>query len=76
MIFNSLEFLIFLPLVFSIYWSLDKKVGYQNIIILVSSYIFYGWWDWRFLSLIAFSTITDFIVGHKIEKAKGKKEIT
>jgi len=64
MLFNSLDFAIFLPLVFTIYWSLaKKKIKYQNLLIVVTSYIFYGWWDWRFLSLIIFSTVVDFIIG-------------
>ena len=75
MIFNSLPFIIFLPIVFIIYWSLrNKNLKYQNSILLVSSYIFYGWWDWRFLSLIAFSTVVDYIIGIKIDNSKTKKE--
>ena len=74
MIFNSIAFIIFLPIVFIIYWSLRKKhLIYQNLLLLVASYIFYGWWDWRFLSLIAFSTIIDFIIGKKINSSKTKK---
>ncbi|WP_283642094.1 MBOAT family O-acyltransferase [Croceibacter atlanticus] len=70
MIFNSIAFLIFLPIVFIVYWSLRKKpLLYQNIVLLTASYIFYGWWDWRFLSLIAFSTIVDFIIGVRISQA-------
>lgn len=62
--FNSITFFVFLIIVFSIYW---KSVGYKNQlrqwILLISSYIFYGWWDWRFLILIVISSATDFIVG-------------
>lgn len=65
MLFNSIEFLIFLPFVFIIYW-LFPKLKYQNILILISSYTFYGWWDYRFLSLIFLSTIIDFIIALKI----------
>ena len=58
MLFHSLEFLIFLPTIFILYWFvLDKDLKYQNSLILFSSYVFYGWWDWRFLSLIALSTL-------------------
>jgi len=74
MIFNSTAFLIFLPIVFVIYWSLrNKTLKYQNLVLLVASYTFYGWWDWRFLSLIAFSTIVDFIIGLKINSSASKR---
>ena len=74
MIFNSIAFIIFLPIVFITYWSLrNKPLIYQNLVLLIASYIFYGWWDWRFLSLIAFSTIVDFIIGIKINSSKTKK---
>ena len=64
MLFNSIEFLLFLPIVFVLYWFVfDKKLKYQNLLILVSSYVFYGWWDYRFLSLIFFSTIVDYFIG-------------
>ena len=67
MLFNSLEFLIFLPIVFLFYWTiLSKNLNIQNSFILLSSYIFYGWWDWRYLSLIAMSTILDYYTGLKI----------
>ncbi|MFT4849527.1 MAG: D-alanyl-lipoteichoic acid acyltransferase DltB (MBOAT superfamily) [Polaribacter sp.] len=74
MIFNSVSFLLFLPIVLIIYWSLrNKPLIYQNLVLLISSYIFYGWWDWRFLSLIGFSTIVDFIIGLKINSSKTKR---
>ena len=64
MLFNSIEFGIFLPLVFIIYWFLvNKNLKLQNLYLLVVSYIFYGWWDWRFLSLIIFSSFTDYFLG-------------
>ncbi len=70
MLFNSIEFIIFLPIVFFIYWFvLNKKSCYQNIFLLIASYIFYGWWDWRFLSLIIISSFVDFFVAQKIQKA-------
>lgn len=68
MIFNSIDFLLFLPLVFFIYWLIpQKKIGFQNVLLLVASYVFYGWWDWRFLSLILFSTIIDYSIGRRLE---------
>ncbi len=70
MLFNSLEFLVFLPTVFIVYWTiLSKSLKMQNSFILLSSYIFYGWWDWRFLALIAMSTIIDYFVGLGIYNA-------
>ena len=68
MLFNSIEFAIFLPSIFIIYWFVTKSIKQQNILILLSSYLFYGWWDWRFLSLIFFSTVIDFLIGKGIEK--------
>ena len=67
MLFNSVEFLLFLPIVFVLYWFVfNKKLKYQNLLILVSSYLFYGWWDYRFLSLILLSTIVDYFIGLSI----------
>jgi alginate O-acetyltransferase complex protein AlgI len=75
MIFNSLDFGIFLPIVFLLYWFVfNKNLKAQNVLIIASSYLFYGWWDWRFLSLILFSSIIDFVVGIKIGRSKNKKE--
>lgn len=69
MLFNSLEFLIFLVIVFALYWMLPaKKTAFRNVLLLVSSYIFYGRWDWRFLILIAFSSAVDFGVGYFMNK--------
>jgi alginate O-acetyltransferase complex protein AlgI len=66
-LFNSIEFLVFLPTVFILYWFVTKKsIIYQNILLVVASYIFYGWWDYRFLSLIIFSTVIDYIIGNRI----------
>lgn len=69
MLFNSLEFAIFLPLVFIIYWFiLNKDLKYQNLFVAFASYVFYAWWDWRFLFLIMFSTIVDYSIGLFLEK--------
>ena len=57
MLFNSIEYAIFLPLVFALYWLLKQRYKLQNVLIVVASYIFYGWWDWRFLILIAFTSL-------------------
>ncbi|QLG46682.1 MBOAT family O-acyltransferase [Costertonia aggregata] len=66
MLFNSIDFIIFFPVVFVLYWYLAKTVRQRNAIILFSSYVFYGWWDWRFLFLIATSSLIDFLVGKAI----------
>ena len=67
MLFNSIDFAIFLPIVFFLYWFVaNKNLKLQNLLIVVSSYVFYGWWDWRFLSLILFSTIIDYSVGRRL----------
>ncbi len=69
MLFNSLEFLFFLPIVFILYWFvLNKNLGLQNLLIVAASYVFYGWWDWRFLGLIFFSSIVDFSLGIMMQK--------
>ncbi|MDN3687705.1 MBOAT family O-acyltransferase [Cyclobacterium jeungdonense] len=73
MLFNSIEFLIFLPLVFILYWFVfNKDIRIQNLWVLVASYIFYGWWDYRFLSLIAFSSLVDYFIG--IQLSRNQKE--
>lgn len=67
MLFNSIDFAIFLPIVFILYWFVtNRNLRLQNILIVASSYLFYGWWDWRFLSLILFSTLVDYVVGQKL----------
>jgi len=69
MLFNSLDFAIFLPIVFLIYWFVvNKNLRYQNFFILFASYVFYGWWDWRFLSLIIFSSFVDYTIGIQLSK--------
>ena len=68
MLFNSIDFAIFLPIVFVLYWFItNHNLKIQNLLIVVSSYVFYGWWDWKFLSLIVFSTIVDYTVGLKLK---------
>ncbi|MFT4739239.1 MAG: alginate O-acetyltransferase complex protein AlgI [Sediminicola sp.] len=73
MLFNSIDFAIFLPIVFLFYWFvINKSVKYQNLFIVLVSYVFYGWWDWRFLSLILFSTCVDYLIGRELEKSRKK----
>jgi len=69
MLFNSLDFAVFLPIVFLLYWAVvDKDIKKQNILLVIASYTFYGWWDWRFLSLIFFSTLVDYTIGVQLKK--------
>lgn len=71
MLFNSIDFAIFLPIVFFAYWFLTRKnLGVQNLLIVAASYIFYGWWDQTFLLLILFSTVVDFTIGLKLKNEK------
>jgi D-alanyl-lipoteichoic acid acyltransferase DltB (MBOAT superfamily) len=74
MLFNSLEFILFLITVFVVYWFvLGKNLRAQNLFILIGSYFFYGWWDWKFLLLIAGSSLIDFIVSNKMDITAEKK---
>ena len=77
MLFNSIDFAIFLPLVFGAFWLLPNRSGWQNSTLLLASLVFYGWWDYRFLSLILFSTIVDFTIGQQIHRtnAQGKRKM-
>ena len=68
MLFNSLDFAVFFPIVFVLYWLVAKHIKLRNAFVLVASYVFYGWWDWRFLSLIIFSSVVDYIVGQQLDK--------
>ena len=82
MLFNSMQFAIFLPIVFLLYWFVfDRFIGktkwqlrLQNTFVVVASYVFYGWWDWRFLLLIAFTSFCSWGSGLLIGKANTKKE--
>lgn len=79
MLFNSPAFLVFLPLAFAAYWVMNRWVRQcrgvwaQNLLLLVASYVFYGWWDVRFLSLIALSTWVDYFVGLRIQWANERE---
>jgi len=69
MLFNSIDFAIFLPIVFVLYWFVtNRNLKLQNALIVISSYVFYGWWDWRFLSLVLYSSFVDFFVGIALGK--------
>ncbi|MCA9510912.1 MAG: MBOAT family protein [Myxococcales bacterium] len=71
MLFNSIDFAIFFPLVYLAYWQLGRRA--QNVLLLVASYVFYGWWDWRFLGLIAFSSALDYGVGLALADAESPR---
>lgn len=73
MLFNSLEFLVFLPIVFLLYWFIFRNRVMQNLLVVAASYIFYGWWDWRFLLLIALTSFCSFLSGLLIEHYEGKR---
>ena len=69
MLFNSLDFAVFLPIVFVLYWFVfHKSIKAQNLLLVLASYVFYGWWDWRFLFLILFSTVVDYGIGLVLSK--------
>lgn len=76
MLFNSIEFFLFFISFFTIYWFvLGKNLIAQNFFVLIASYVFYGWWDWRFLTLIFFTSITSFFAAIIIEKAKSHRKL-
>lgn len=73
MLFNSIEFAFFLPLVFIIYWFVLKgQIKAQNLLLLVASYVFYGWWDPRFLLLILFSSVVDYWIGLQLHQTQAE----
>lgn len=82
MLFNSIQFAIFLPIVFLLYWFVfdrfisksEYQLKLQNVFVVVASYVFYGWWDWRFLLLIAFTSFCSWGSGLLIGKAESKKK--
>ena len=73
MLFTSIEFFVFLPVVFALYWLLRKQLRWQNLLIVAASYIFYGWWDWRFLLLIAFTSACSYFSGLLISSGQWRK---
>ena len=73
MSFISIEFLLFLPVVFLLYWFVFRPLRWQNLLVLVASYVFYGWWDWRFLGLIALTTVCSYVSGLLISRFEGHR---
>lgn len=75
MFFNTIDFAIFLPIVFGLYWFVvNRNLSLQNALIVAASYVFYGWWDWHFLSLIFISTLIDYFVGVSLDNSHNKKK--
>ena len=72
MLFNSVDFAVFLPIVLTLFWlvPVQRSLRVQNILVTAASYLFYGWWDPRFLTLILFSTLVDYTVGIKLGTAE------
>ena len=68
--FDSYPYALFLPVVFCIYWALRNRLLWQNLFLLAASYLFYGWWDWRFLGLIIITSVTTFASGIAIARSK------
>lgn len=74
MLFNSLEFIFYLPIVFLLYWFVfNKKLPIQNGLLLVASYFFYGWWSWEFMGLLMASTLLDYFYGFWVASENRKK---
>ena len=73
MSFVSVAFLVFLPVVFIVYWLLRRHLAWQNLFLLSASYVFYGWWDWRFLILIFITSLSSYASGLLIEKTERKR---
>lgn len=73
MLFNSFGFLLFLPIVFLLYWFVFRSLRWQNLLVVVASYVFYGWWDWRFLFLIAFTSLCSYGSGLLTEHYDGRR---
>lgn len=73
MLFNSFEFAVFLPIVFLLYWYVfNSSITSQNFLLVISSYFFYGWWDWKFLFLIILSTVSDYLLALQINNSSSK----
>ena len=75
MLFNSFEFILFLPIVFLLYWFVFRSRRVQNLFLVAASYVFYGWWDWRFLFLIAITSFCSYASGLLLERYEGQRKI-
>ena len=81
MLFNSIQFALFLPIVFLLYWFVfdrfisksEHQLRLQNAFVVVASYVFYGWWDWRFLLLIAFTSFCSWGSGMLMQRVENQQ---
>src|SRR5574344_1259076 len=73
MLFNSIEYLFFLPLVFLLYWLVCRNNRSRNLLIVAASFVFYGWWDWRFLCLMVVSCLCSFFAGLLLENSRKRR---
>ena len=73
MLFNSIDFAVFLPIVFLLYWLLNGRLRAQNAFLIASGFVFYGWWDWRFLGLLIFTSGTDYLVAMGMERTSSDR---
>ena len=73
MLFNSVAYLFFLPVVFLLYWSL-RSLRWQNRVIILASFFFYGWWDWRFLLLMIATCVANYYIGHAIQRHELRRQ--
>jgi len=71
MLFNSLDFAIFLPIVFALYWCLNKNLRLQNLFIVIASFVFYGWWDIKFLLLISITILSSYFTAQICKNDQG-----
>jgi len=71
--FNSIEFFFFLPITFLLYWFVSKQLKWQNFFLVIASYVFYGWWDWRFLLLMTLTTFSGYAGGLLVARYEGQR---
>ena len=75
MLFNSIDFLFFLPIVFLLYWFIFRTKKQKNMLIVLASYVFYGWWDYRFLFLIALTSLCSYYSGLYIDRNENNRKV-
>jgi D-alanyl-lipoteichoic acid acyltransferase DltB (MBOAT superfamily) len=74
MLFNSIAYLVFVPVVFMLYWFVCKGLKVQNMLVIGASYVFYGWWDWRFLSLLVLTSLSSYWSGLLLSRYEGVRK--
>ena len=75
MLFYSIEYIVFFPIVFILYWLLSKNLKLQNIFVVLASYVFYAWWDWRFLGLLFGMSFVSWLGGKYISVVQNKAKL-